>query len=79
MCPGGVRPAGLVGGGDPEVLLAVAVSEAVARDVALPDGAGAEPADGEGDREKAKRRGNSSKHNHFALLVTKAFHFSESL
>jgi hypothetical protein len=39
----------LVGGGDPEVLLAAAVSEAVARDVALPDGSGAEPADGEGD------------------------------
>ena len=33
----------------------------------------------EGDREKAKGRGNSSKHNHFSLLFTKAFHFSESL
>ena len=48
VCPGGVRPAGLVGSGDPELLLAAAVSEAVARGVALPDGAGAEPADGEG-------------------------------
>jgi hypothetical protein len=38
----------LVGSGDPEVLLAAAVSEAVARGVALPDGAGTEPADGEG-------------------------------
>jgi hypothetical protein len=48
VCPGGVRPAGLVDSGDPELLLAPAVSEAVARSVALPDGAGAEPADGEG-------------------------------
>jgi hypothetical protein len=38
----------LVGSGDPELLLAAAVSEAVARGVALPDGAGAERADGQG-------------------------------
>ncbi|HYX61186.1 MAG TPA: hypothetical protein VE888_19515 [Streptosporangiaceae bacterium] len=38
----------MVGSGDPELLLAVAMSEAVARGVALPDGAGAAPADGEG-------------------------------
>ena len=48
MCPGGVWPAGLVGTGD-AVSLATAVSEAVGRDVARPDGAAAEPADGEGD------------------------------
>ena len=33
----------------------------------------------EGDRQKAKGRGNSSKHNRFLWLFTKAFHFSESL
>jgi hypothetical protein len=35
-------------GGDPELLVAAAVSEAVVWAVALPDGAGAEPAVGEG-------------------------------
>jgi len=33
----------------------------------------------EGDREKAKCRGNSSKCDHFSLLFTEAFHFSVSL
>ena len=33
----------------------------------------------EGDREKAKGRGNSSKCDHFSLLFTEAFHFSGSL
>jgi hypothetical protein len=47
VCPGGVRPAGLVGTGD-EVLLAAAVPEAVGRGVTLPDAEGAEPADAEG-------------------------------
>jgi hypothetical protein len=47
VCPGGVRPAGLVGTGD-EVLLAAAVPEAVGRGVTLPDAGGAEPADAEG-------------------------------
>jgi hypothetical protein len=47
VCPGGVRPAGLVGAGDE--VPPTAVSEVVGRDVALPDGGGAEPADGEGD------------------------------
>jgi hypothetical protein len=46
VCPGGVRPAGLVGAGD-EVPPA-AVSEVVGRGVARPDAGGAEPADGEG-------------------------------
>ena len=47
MCPGGVRPAGLVGtGGD--VALAAAVAEAVGWAVTLPDAGGAEPADAEG-------------------------------
>ena len=47
MCPGGVRPAGLVGTGD-EVLPTAAVPEAVGRGVTLPDAGGAEPADAEG-------------------------------
>jgi hypothetical protein len=47
VCPGGVRPAGLVGTGD-EVLLAAAVPEAVGRGVTLADAGGAEPADAEG-------------------------------
>ena len=46
-CPGGVRPAGLVGTGG-EVPLAVAVPVAVGRTVTLPDAGGAEPADAEG-------------------------------
>ena len=33
----------------------------------------------EGDRQKAKGRGDSSKRDHFSLLFTKAFHFSGSL
>jgi hypothetical protein len=47
VCPGGVRPAGLVGTGD-EVPLAAAVPEAVGRGVTLADAGGAEPADAEG-------------------------------
>jgi hypothetical protein len=50
VCPGGVRPAGLAGVGDVAEPLADGVTEAVAvaRGVARPDAAGAEPADGEG-------------------------------
>ena len=33
----------------------------------------------ERNREKAKCRGNSTKCDHFSLLFTEAFHFSESL
>ena len=47
MCPGGVRPAGLVGTGG-EVALAAAVPEAVGWAVTLPEAGGAEPADAEG-------------------------------
>jgi len=47
VCPGGVRPAGLVGTGG-EVALAAAVPEAVGWAVTLPDAGGAEPADAEG-------------------------------
>ena len=47
VCPGGERPAGLVGICDE--VPPTAVLEVVGRGVALPDGGGAEPADGEGD------------------------------
>src|SRR5216117_3035773 len=47
VCPGGVRPAGLVGTCDE--VPPTAVLEVVGRGVALPDGGGAEPAGGEGD------------------------------
>jgi hypothetical protein len=47
VCPGGVRPAGLVGTGE-EVPLAAATPEAVGEGVALPDGRGSDPADGGG-------------------------------